>query len=93
MVYSLFIFLFQADPLDTYVAPAKPTELAFDGYIGPLGKFLLALGGVLAIITAYRIYQNHMLGNGSIYQGTTNLMIGMICTAIIRLLFGLISTT
>lgn len=67
-----------------YIPPDPGGEVAFSGYLEVFADLIMAAGAVLAIMAAYRIYQNAQLGDGNLYQGTANLLLGMIFLLLTR---------
>lgn len=50
---------------------------AFGAYIPALSAFLIAVGAILAILAAGRIYNNWNLGETNVFKSTANLIFGM----------------
>lgn len=85
LVVHLFLLLQQAPSRNpNYTNYTRPTGTAFDGYLEPAGRLIVAFGALLAIMTAYRIYKNAMLHKADIYEGTVNMLTGMIFLVLIR---------
>ena len=98
IILSIYLLVLQTPKIihptedgNTYIAPPKPEAgTAFNGWIDFAAQSSLAVGAILALLTAIRIFKNIQLGTGNAAMGITNLILGMAACLVIRtLIFGI----
>ena len=73
-IHRLFLVVFQT--FSDVESEAPPS--AFDGYLDIFANLMLSAGGILAILSASRIFTKAMVSGESIYKGSVNLLLGMV---------------